>query len=156
MTKSDPRFQKFRELCNQNGFAATVQRFIVFETLSCMHNHPTADMIYETLHPENPSVSRMSVYRILETFARSRMIRRLNHPGSATHYDAFLKPHHHLICVQCGLVLDIDRSEHENFHIPMENIPEGFQVLDATIDFQGICPACAVLNEETEKAQQVA
>ncbi len=154
MTKSDPKFQKFRELCNQNGFAATVQRFVVFETLAGMHNHPTADMIYEMLHPENPSVSRMSVYRILETFARCRMIRRLNHPGSATHYDAFMEPHHHLICVQCGTVLDIPRSKDENFQIPMDNIPEGFEVLDVTIDFQGVCAACAAQNAKEENQEE--
>lgn len=142
MTKDDPQFLAFRELCSHHGLAATIQRFIVFQTLSMMKNHPTADMIYEKLHVENPTVSRMSVYRILETFSRCRIIRRLNHPGSATHYDAFLTPHHHLICVQCGLVLDIDRAKDEHFEIPKANIPEGFKVLDFTIDFQGVCPEC--------------
>lgn len=142
MTKDDPRFLQFRDLCSRNGLAATLQRFIVYQTLAEMKNHPTADMIYEQLHPENEKVSRMSVYRILDTFSKCRLIRRLNHPGSATHYDAFMTPHHHLICVQCGSVLDVDRTEDEHFEIPHENIPEGFQVLDFTVDFQGVCSSC--------------
>ncbi|MDO4424365.1 MAG: transcriptional repressor [Planctomycetia bacterium] len=142
MTKDDPQYLEFRELCGQRKLAATVQRFIVYQTLAGMKNHPTADMIYEQLHPENQKVSRMSVYRILDTFSRCRMIRRLNHPGAATHYDAFMTPHHHLICVNCGSVLDVDRSEGEHINISECQIPPGYQILDTTVDIQGICPDC--------------
>lgn len=151
MTKDDFQYQKFRELCSQKKLAATVQRFIVYQTLAGMKNHPTADMIYERLHPDNQKVSRMSVYRILDTFARRRMIRRLNHPGSATHYDAFMTPHHHLICVSCGSVLDVDRSVGERIDILERRIPPGYQILDTTVDIQGICPECAPLAFEFEK-----
>ncbi len=143
MMKDDSQYRKFRELCSQRKLAATVQRFIVYQTLVGMKNHPTADMIYEQLHPDNQKVSRMSVYRILDTFARRRMIRRLNHPGSATHYDAFMTPHHHLICVNCGYVLDVERSAGERIDISECRIPAGYQILDTTVDIQGICPKCA-------------
>ena len=146
MPKKDPQFQSFRKLCAQYGLAATIQRFIVYQTLAAMKNHPTADMIYECLHPEHQTVSRMSVYRILDTFSKHRIIRRLNHPGSVTHYDAFMEPQHHLICVQCGEVWDIDCADGEDFHIPTANIPDGFQILDLTIDFQGLCSCCLAEN----------
>ena len=75
MTKNDPEFIAFRELCNRHGLAATIQRFIVYQTLCQMHNHPTPDMIFERLHPTCASVSRMSVYRILEQFSRCRKVK---------------------------------------------------------------------------------
>ncbi|MDO4628833.1 MAG: transcriptional repressor [Planctomycetia bacterium] len=151
MTKSNPQFQDFKQMCVQHHLAATVQRFAVYETLRMMLNHPTADMIYEKLHAEYPKVSRMSVYRILDSFAQRRIIRRLNHPGSATHYDVFMHPHHHLICIKCGTVYDIEPSCAENCVIPHDNIPEGFQVLDFTVDFQGICPDCMKSEMEEEE-----
>ena len=143
MTKNDPEFIAFRELCNRHGLAATIQRFIVYQTLCQMHNHPTPDMIFERLHPTCASVSRMSVYRILEQFSRSRIIRRLNHPGSSMRYDAFMHPHHHLICVDCGAVYDIPCREDEQITLPPESVPDGAIVLDYTLDFQGLCRRCA-------------
>ncbi|MBR0192414.1 MAG: transcriptional repressor [Thermoguttaceae bacterium] len=143
MTKNDPEFIAFRELCNRHGLAATIQRFIVYQTLCQMHNHPTPDMIFERLHPTCSSVSRMSVYRILEQFSRSRIIRRLNHPGSSMRYDAFMHPHHHLICVDCGAVYDIPCQEDEQITLPPESVPDGAIVLDYTLDFQGLCRRCA-------------
>ena len=143
MTKNDPEFIAFRELCNRHGLAATVQRFIVYQTLCQMHNHPTPDMIFERLHPTCASVSRMSVYRILEQFSRCRIIRRLNHPGSSMRYDAFMRPHHHLICVDCGAVYDIPCREDEQITLPPESVPDGAIVLDYTLDFQGLCRMCA-------------
>ncbi len=147
--KNNSQFQDFKQMCVQHHMAATVQRFVVYETLRMMENHPTADMIYEKLHAEYPKVSRMSVYRILDSFAQRRIIRRLNHPGSATHYDAFMHPHHHLICVKCGLVHDVELTNGESCMIPRENIPMGFRVLDYTIDFQGICPTCSEMEIQT-------
>ncbi len=148
--KNSSQFQDFKRMCTQRRIATTVQRFAVYKTLKTMENHPTADMIYEKLHVEYPKISRMSVYRILDSFAQRRIIRRLNHPGSATHYDAFMFPHHHLICVKCGLVLDIKLTSNENCAIPRENIPAGFQVLDYTVDFQGICPSCGEIETQSD------
>ncbi|MBQ6106594.1 MAG: transcriptional repressor [Thermoguttaceae bacterium] len=151
MTKNDPEFIAFRELCNQHGLAATVQRFLVYQTLREMHNHPTPDMIFERLHPACERVSRMSVYRILEQLSRCRIIRRLNHPGSSMRYDAFMYPHHHLICVDCGAVYDIPCGEEVPFTLPSEYVPDGAIVLDYTIDFQGLCRKCAAESMKNER-----
>ncbi|MDO4569089.1 MAG: Fur family transcriptional regulator [Planctomycetia bacterium] len=146
MPKRDPFFQTFRKRCNSLGLAATRQRFLVYQCLSHSYDHPTADMVYERVLVDSPHISRMSVYRILESFAFHRMIRKVNHPGSAAHFDAFLTPHHHIICVECGVVVDVPL---EAFAITLrpEQIPAGINIESTTGDFQGLCSACAQKRE---------
>lgn len=138
--------QRFRDRCKGRGLAVTKQRAIVYKALLYSTEHPTADRVYELVREEYPGISRMSVYRILEALAFCHMIRRVNHPGAATRYDAFVKPHHHLICVKCGLVVDIDPVD-ESFSLELKQVPDGFRVLDYCVDFQGLCAACAKSEE---------
>ena len=149
MPKHDPNFAKFRDTCRSYGLAVTVQRFLVYRALAASKEHPTADTVYENLHPEFPHLSRMSVYRILESFALSGMIRRVSHPGAVTRYDAFLFPHHHVVCVVCGQVVDIP-SEEDDLPFLTERLParlpEGFQVIQCTADIQGVCRECSEKN----------
>ncbi|MCR5164926.1 MAG: hypothetical protein K6C40_12970, partial [Thermoguttaceae bacterium] len=56
---------------------------------------------------------------------------------------AFMHPHHHLICVDCGAVYDIPCREDEQITLPPESVPDGAIVLDYTLDFQGLCRRCA-------------
>ena len=56
MTKSDPKFRNFGELCNQNGFAATFS-VSFFLKPGGMHNHPTAEQITKCFTLKSPSVS---------------------------------------------------------------------------------------------------
>ena len=138
----DALYYEFREKCQEYGLAVTKQRHLVYRVLSQSKKHPTADQIYEKILEQFPKISRMSVYRILETFAACRMIRRVNHPGYATRYDMFYIPHHHLICTHCGMVQDIDPVP-ANFKVELRKVPEGFQIQDYCIDFQGLCADCA-------------
>ncbi|MDO4575767.1 MAG: transcriptional repressor [Planctomycetia bacterium] len=133
--------EQFYTRCRMYGLAVTKQRTQVYKILLYSTEHPTADRVYEQAREEFPGMSRMSVYRILETLASCHMIRKVNHPGAATRYDAFVKPHHHLICVKCGLVVDIDPVD-KDFSLELKQIPEGFRVLDYCVDFQGLCAAC--------------
>lgn len=134
--------QDFCAQCHEHGLAVTRQRCSVFHVLLESREHPTADGVYELVRSEHPGISRMSVYRILETFAHERMIRKVNHPGPATRYDAFKVPHHHLVCVHCGQIIDIDRVP-EDFQIPLRHVPAGFRIHDFCVDFQGVCAECA-------------
>ena len=45
------------------------QRELIFETLKGTDRHPTAEMVYQWLKPENPNLSLGTVYRNLNLLA---------------------------------------------------------------------------------------
>lgn len=149
----DEEIAKFCELSKSLGLAATVQRRAVFEALIDARNHPSADKIYEEIVKKYPSVSRTSVYRILDTFSRLGIVRKVDHPGSAAMYDAYLRPHHHAVCVHCGKVIDVpfspgDRESLERVHSTMKD----FEIRDFMVTFQGICSECSAADKPTHHA----
>ncbi len=135
------KLQQFEALCRRRGIPLTWQRRAVLEALAERRDHPTADQLYEAVSARVPGISRTTVYRALETLQQVGVARRVLHPGSATRFDAVTEHHHHVVCLRCGLVLDVAEPVSESLDLPSE-VPGGFEIVDYSIYFQGICSAC--------------
>ena len=79
------------------------QRELIYQTLMATDQHPTAEMIYNWLKPENPSLSLGTVYRNLNLLADEGSITRMAFP--VERYDANIRPHPHFQCRGCGHVI---------------------------------------------------
>ena len=120
----------------------TPQRRVILEALRKSGNHPSADRVYELVREKLPHVSMGTVYRNLETLAEAGMIQRLELGPGPRHYDAGIKEHYHIRCLQCGNIEDtlvelpsgLDRAA---------RIKTGFQVVGHELEFVGYCPGCA-------------
>jgi Fe2+ or Zn2+ uptake regulation protein len=55
-------------------------------------------------------------------------------------YDTNNETHHHLYCVQCHTLVDIDR-DFEGLQLRPEET-SGYQILNRQVTFYGICPDC--------------
>ena len=119
----------------------TVQRRTVFEELSGRRDHPTADQVYEAVHRRLPSLSRTTVYRVLETLVETGFARKVHHPDAVVRFDPSTGRHHHLVCESCGNLVDLDDSV-----VPRVPIPEaegtGFEIRDYSVSFNGLCRNC--------------
>ena len=87
------------------------QREAIINFLTGRTDHPTADVVYQYLRNDLPTISLGTVYRNLNQMATSGRILRLHVDGKTDHYDACTAPHAHLLCTKCGAVRDI----HMNF-----------------------------------------
>ena len=63
-----------------NGKRYSRQRELIYQTLCRTDEHPTAEMVYRWLKPENPSLSLGTVYRNLNLLADEGVIRRMAFP----------------------------------------------------------------------------
>jgi Fur family peroxide stress response transcriptional regulator len=95
----------FPAFCREHGLKCTAQRLAVFAALRGAMGHPSVDEIWATVKKTVPTVTRDSVYRILNDFAAIGLIGRLD-ALSAARYDTRLGPHAHFICEVCGSVTD--------------------------------------------------
>jgi Fur family peroxide stress response transcriptional regulator len=133
--------QQFEAACRRDGLSQTSQRRAVLAALARRTDHPTADQLYEELHPEFKGLSRTTVYRVLETLVGIGLIRRITSMEAKARFDADTSRHHHLICLECGVVSDVHDPSLNLIELPA-NQAGGFRFLDYSITFTGICPHC--------------
>ncbi len=125
----------------------TVQKKIVFDSFSKMHNHPSAGMVYEAITKEYPNISRATVFRILADAADEGTILRLKLNGSSDRYDITTCHHHHIVCKVCGAVADVDLDFDDKKLLSRAVGHEDFLVEQSHIEFLGICKKCQESNE---------
>ena len=84
---------------------------------------------------------RRTVYRVLETLAELGLIRRVHHPGATARFDAKTHRHHHLVCIRCNRIVDLESADLDNLSLP-KGKPHGFDVCDYSVQLMGMCPEC--------------
>ena len=101
------RQQEFSKICRDAGWKCTSQRMAVYEFLQNNLTHPDVDTVWRAVRGTLPTVTRESIYRILNEFSEKGMIRRLDQIENAR-YDSRTDAHGHFICQRCGKISDLD------------------------------------------------
>jgi Fur family peroxide stress response transcriptional regulator len=126
-----------------NGLRVTPQRRAILEVLVDDNSHPTAEAVYQRVLAVMPDVSRTTVYstlRELSDLGALAPVHDLSEGGQR--YDTNTKTHHHLYCVECHRLIDIDHDFDGLDLAPEER--SGYQILSRQVTFYGICPDCLV------------
>lgn len=126
----------FPAFCRAHGLKCTAQRLAVFAAVRTSTRHPSVDETLATVRKTLPTVTRDSVYRILNEFATLGIISRLD-ALSAARYDTCLKPHAHFICEVCGNVTDYPLPK--DLPIP-DGMPQEMRHIELRVT--GICDTC--------------
>lgn len=138
MMKSIDTDHEFAEMCRRIGWKCTSQRLAVYEFLKGNLTHPDVDAVWAAVRESLPTITRESVYRILNEFAEKEIIRRLDHIDNAR-YDSRTNAHGHFICTKCGKITDFDWPE--GAAIPTEAQPG--TVIHMELRLVGLCRECA-------------
>lgn len=117
------------------------QRELIYQCLMQTHEHPTAEMLYNWLKPENPSLSLGTVYRNLNLLADEGVITRM--PFPVERYDANTQPHPHFRCRKCGAVYDLEGVTYDRELDERVGVLSGHQVERHEMVFSGVCTHCA-------------
>lgn len=119
----------------------TRQKDMIYASLCALHNHPTADQVYETVHNMEPTVSRATVYRVLNRMAAQGRVRRMGVAGGADRFDGIVEEHSHIHCPVCGMLFDIPRI---GLHIDDFTKAElaDFEVQGYKLLVEAVCPDC--------------
>lgn len=125
----------------KSGVRITPQRHAVLEYLLTSMTHPTADEIYKALESKFPNMSVATVYNNLRILGEIGLVRELTYGDDSSRYDSNMDDHYHIMCEQCGLVVD--------FHYPsldeIESLAErvsGFEVNEHRLELYGTCKSC--------------
>ncbi len=112
----DSILERLDTFIRSKGLRKTPQRDAIVAVAFSNDEHFTADELYDRVKAKNLGASRATVYRTLNLLQEAGLLREIDLGGSETTYDPnFLdKPsHNHLICVDCGKVLEFEDSHIE-------------------------------------------
>lgn len=123
-----------------HGLQVTYQRLAIYQALYHTKDHPSADVIYQHVRKRFPMISLGTVYKTLERFHEVGLINKVNPLTEVARYDALIHSHHHLVCLKCQSIQDLeDQKLDEKIELSKVN---GFQVLRQQVVLHGYCTGC--------------
>lgn len=120
-----------------------------------MHPHSSVSEIHTTVSREHASLSVQSVHNITTDLTEHGIIRRIDPPDStsALFETRVADNHHHIQCVQCQRIEDLDCVIGQAPCLtPSHN--HGMRLLEASVTFRGICANCDLPTATTQTSSE--
>jgi Fur family transcriptional regulator, ferric uptake regulator len=136
--------RKIESELRQRGFKVTPQRRTIIREIIDSKEHQTPNAIYEKVRREHPSIGLVTIYRTLEMLAELGLICEMHAGGSCRSY-LMRRPaehHHHLICSDCGKVVDFTDCGLEELEKRISK-ESHFKINGHLLEFLGQCRKCA-------------
>ena len=94
---------------SEQGYRLTPQRMMVLAAIEDSDDHISAEEIYAQVIAKYPHVNISTVYRTMELLKRLGMVTETDLGGGRVRYHPADKGHHHhLVCQECGRIIDLD------------------------------------------------
>lgn len=132
---------------NQNlkkaGLKVTLPRMKILGLLeSSEQRHMTAEDIYRHLMESGEEIGLATVYRVLTQFEGAGLVVRNHFEGGQAVFELSSEHHHdHLVCTNCGKVVEFLNSTIEECQDKVA-AEHGFEISDHSLIIYGICPEC--------------
>jgi len=134
-----------KESLKQKGFKLTTQRRAILDVIiENREKHLSSEEIYDLVKEKYPEIGLATVYRTLQLFDELGVIYKLNFDDGRSRYELYHNEdhqHHHLICLKCGSVIEMEEDLLENLEDAIENT-KNFQIVDHNVKFFGYCSKC--------------
>ena len=118
----------------------TSQKNLILDYLKGVKTHPSAEIVYKEVKRKKPSISRATVYRVLNNFEKKGIIQAID-TKNAVHFDGDISDHAHFICQKCENVFDVISECSRCGILKNKKIKVG-AVISYKINFYGICKNC--------------
>lgn len=119
----------------------TAPRLAVLGVLSG-HGHFDAETVFSSVSTALPKTSLQAVYGVLSALVTAGLVRKIEPAGSPALYEARVGDnHHHLVCLGCKAVEDVDCAVGESPCLTPSNT-NGFAIRTAEVTFWGLCSTC--------------
>ena len=117
----------------------TPQRIAIMDYFKGNRAHPSASDVYKAVSERFPTMSFTTVYNTLQTLRNNGMVIELSIDPEKKRFDPNLEPHHHITCVRCRMIIDVEGK----FSLDLnETEKNGFHIIGNRVDFYGLCPTC--------------
>ena len=123
------------------GWRLTAQRRAIADVFRGQHVHLTADEVVTAAREALPEVSTATVYNTLNELVAMGELKEILLGAGRKHYDPNIEiDHQHLVCDNCGAVLDIVLDKPPALS---KRQRAGYTLNGVAVTFHGHCPDCA-------------
>jgi Fur family peroxide stress response transcriptional regulator len=143
--KQGAALEAVRERFRAAGLALTHQRLVLYEELAKMEEHPSPELLFERVRKKLPSLSLATVYNNVKSFVEHGLAGEVSVHHGSLRLDGKTEPHHHLVCVRCKRIEDIDEKDFEAVKLSVKlkkSLPKGFAVHRVSVEVLGVCRNC--------------
>jgi Fe2+/Zn2+ uptake regulation proteins len=142
----DNEEKKINEKLKDNGYKLTLQRKLILENLlEHEGEHLTIEELYDIVKVEFQDIGLATVYRTMQLFEDIGLVSKLNLDDGCYRYELVHENerhrHHHLICLKCGKVTEVQGDLLESLEQNIEKRYD-FQVQNHSVKIFGICSEC--------------
>ena len=137
-------FESVLDKLKSKGYKLTPQRKVVIDIIMCNnHMHLNTEEIYEQVKKKYPNIGLATVYRTLIVLDELEIITKMNFDDGCVRYEMHSSDHqhHHLICRNCGKVIEVMEDLLEDLEITVEK-KYNFKIIDHTLKIYGLCEDC--------------
>lgn len=135
------------------GYRMTIPREVILQVLDESSEHLSAEDIYMNVHHIYPAIGLTTVYRTLELLVNMGFVAKYEFGDKRARFELIrgtkkLPHHHHLICTNCGKVINYtDHTDEEiTFFKRIEKMLSekyNFEIKNHTVQYYGICNECS-------------
>jgi len=123
-------------------------RFVVIETFFKSKVHVTVDELTSAVRKKFPKIGAATVYRTLKLLVRMGYANELDFGDGSRRYESNLSAHHdHLVCTECGEVIEFKDPEIEKLQ-ELVTRRHGFMPEAHRLDIFGRCRLCVASGTE--------
>lgn len=131
------------------GLKATGPRLKILELFeSSGVRHMSAEDVYRRLLAEKIDIGLATIYRVLTQFEQAGILVRHHFETGKAVYELNQGGHHdHMVCVQCGRVVEFFEPEIEALQERIAR-QHGFRIMEHALYMYGECPDCLAQHGE--------
>ncbi len=146
---------RFEEFLKQKGYKITRGRLGIIDKIAKYPSHFEIEDLVRWISTQDRSIaSRSTIYRTVKLLQEFGAIREVIKLGNRTIYEFVAgRPHHeHLICVECGKIIEFYKEEIEELQ---DRVCEehDFTPINHRLEIFGICSQCKEKRGEDRRLQ---
>ena len=124
------------------GLKWTRQREAILEIFLRTKGHFTAEEVHARVARLNAKIGYSTVYRTLRLFVQAKVASERHFRDGLTRYEVRQAHHDHLVCVQCGKILEFERADIEALQEEVA-AQHGFTLQSHRHELYGTCRNCS-------------
>ncbi|GAB4504026.1 MAG: transcriptional repressor [Anaerolineales bacterium] len=141
MVDLELRFHQLIDALKERDFRLTPQRVELVRLIAASEGHPSASQFYEQIKQKFPTMSHATVYKTLALLKEIGQVLEIDLRGDSRYDGNRPESHPHLICTQCGKIVDGEILLEQEILQKLEQ-ETGYIILRPQISLYGLCPEC--------------
>lgn len=125
----------------EKGLKSTRQRSLIVDAFFNAGGHLNVEQLLARVRELDSRVSAATVYRTMKLLTECGLAHARHFGDGQTRYETAGDHHDHLICTDCGTIVEFENDEIERLQMAVAR-RHGFKVIHHKMELYGLCSKC--------------